>query len=171
MRLHLLAMMMGTLGCAPRSAPRPASDPAERVTRLADEYVAALFARSPEAATRRGVPEADHGRVIDNSPDAIARWREREDAWLAELRAIDPAPLAGRPPWLEYGILREVLEDSVAVRACRMELWSVSTAPSGWQAGYSALAGLQPVGSADLRAQAVARVRALPASWTPRQTS
>src|SRR5512134_2682173 len=99
MRMHLLAMMLGALACAPRSVPRPAVDPAGAVTRLADEYVAAFFARSPEAATRRGVPEADHGRVMDNSLQAIARWREREDAWLAELRAIDPAPLAGRPEW------------------------------------------------------------------------
>jgi uncharacterized protein (DUF885 family) len=162
MRIHLFAMMLGTLACAPRSVPRAALDPGEAVTRLADEYVAAFFARSPEAATRRGVPEADHGRVIDNSLQAIARWQEREDAWLAQLRAIDPAPLAGRPEWQEYGILREVLEGSIVVRACRMELWDVSTAPSGWQAGYAALAGLQPVGSVELRAQAIARARALP---------
>jgi uncharacterized protein (DUF885 family) len=134
---------------------------ADRVTRIADEFVTAFFELVPEAATRRGLPNADHGRVTDNSLEAIARWREREDAWLAELRGIDHSSLVGRPQWVEYGILRELLEDSAAVRVCRMELWSVSTTAPSWQASYAGLAALQPVGSEERRAQAVSRVRAL----------
>jgi len=68
--------------------------------------------------------------------------------------------MAGRwPP--AYGVLREVLEASVAIRICRMELWNLSTANSGWLAAYTALAGIQPVGTDTLRTQAVARVRGL----------
>ncbi len=155
-------LILLSAACAPPSAPGSAAEGADRVTRIADEFVAAFFDRVPEAGTRRGLPDADHGRVTDNSLAAIARWREREDAWLAELRTIEHAALVGRPQWVEYGILRELLEDSLAVRVCRMELWNVSTTASGWQAGYTSLAGLQPVGTEERRAQAVARVRALP---------
>ena len=131
------------------------------MSRLADEYVASWFERSPESATRRGIPGTDHGRVTDNSPEALARWRAREDAWLARLGAIDPAGLEGGAAWVTYGILRELLEASVASRVCRQELWAVSSGPAGWQASYATLAGLQPVGSDSLRGQAVERVRGL----------
>ena len=150
-------------GCGPgSSAPATPADPAARVTRLADEYVAQYFKRVPEAGTRRGIPGAEHRRIIDNSLAAVAGWRLREDGWLREFRAIDPEPLAGRPEWVTYGVLRELLEDSVAVRVCRGELWRVSTANPGWQVSYSGLARIQPVGSERHRAEALARARALP---------
>jgi uncharacterized protein (DUF885 family) len=150
-------------GCAAAGAPAASSpdDAPARVTRLANEYVAAYFERFPESATRRGLASSDHGAVLDNSLEAVAAWRAREDAWLAEVRAIHPRDLEGGPEWATYGILREALEGSVAVRVCREELWTVSSGPSGWQAGYSTLAGLQPTGTDTLRAQAVSRVGGL----------
>jgi uncharacterized protein (DUF885 family) len=149
-------------GCGPAHPTATAPDAAGAVvTRLADDYVAAYFQRSPESATRRGLPGADNGGVLDNSLQAVAAWRAREDAWLDEVKAIDPRQLEGRPEWTAYGILREILEDSVGVRVCRPELWSVSSAPSGWQAGYTTLAALQPTGSDSLRSQAVRRVGGL----------
>jgi uncharacterized protein (DUF885 family) len=138
-----------------------ASAAAGQVSRLADEYVAAWFERFPEAATQRGIPGTDHGRVTDNSPAALARWRAREDAWLARARAIQASRLEGDPNWVTYGILQELLEGAVASRVCRRELWAVSSGPTGWQASYALLAGLQPVGSDSLRRQAVRRVEGL----------
>lgn len=156
---HLACVLMAVAGCAPAGGPASSPDSAPaRVTRLADEYVAAHFKRSPESATRRGLPGGDHGAVLDNSLEAVVAWRAREDAWLAEVQAIDRSDLEGRPEWAAYGILREVLEDSVAVRVCRPELWTVSSAPSGWQAGYATLSGLQPTGTDSLRSQAIRRV-------------
>jgi uncharacterized protein (DUF885 family) len=163
--VHLRVSLFGSIliavaGCAPAGAPAassPGAGPA-RVARIADEYVAAYFERSPESATRRGLAGRDHGAVLDNSLEAVAAWRAREDAWLAEVKTIDPRDLEGRPEWATYGILREILEDSAAVRVCRPELWTVSSGPSGWQAGYAALSGLQPTGTDSLRSQAVRRV-------------
>jgi len=156
------ACLMLLAACAPATAPPTSpSDPAAAVTRLADDYVARFFERLPEAATRLGLP-ADHGRVVDNSLAAIAGWRLRENAWLRELKRVDSAALVGRPEWVTYGILRETLEDSIAIRVCRQELWNLNTSAAGWQAAYTGLAGLQPVGSDSLRAQAITRVRALP---------
>jgi uncharacterized protein (DUF885 family) len=155
-----LPAILTLLACAPATvaSPRP-RDPAGEVTRLADEYVAAFFERIPEAATRRGRPNANHGGITDNSLAATAGWRRREDGWLSWLRAIDADALQNRPEWVTYGILREVIEGSVAVRVCRTELWNLNT-NGGWQASYTSLAGLQPVGTDSLRA--LARLRALP---------
>jgi uncharacterized protein (DUF885 family) len=138
-----------------------ASDPGAEVNHLADEYVAAFFERSPESATRRGIPGTDHGRVTDNSLDALARWRAREDAWLARVKAIDATKLEGRAEWVTYGILRELLEGSVASRVCRQELWPLSSTVTGWQASYATLGELQPVGTDSLRQQAVRRAGGL----------
>ncbi len=138
--------------------------------RLADEYVSRYFQRSPEAATRRGLP-ADNGGVVDNSLAAVADWRLREDGWLRELRQVDTTALAGGPAWAIYGILRELLEDSVATRVCRNELWSLNTNIAGWQSQYTSLLALQPVGTDLLRAQAIARVRALPRFLRTEQTN
>ncbi len=159
---HLISALLALSGCAPKGGPASSPDdgPA-RVIRLADEYVAAHFKRSPESGTRRGLPGSDHGGVLDNSLEAVAAWRAKEDAWVAAMRAIDPSDLEGRPEWAAYGILREVLEDSVAGRICRSELWTVSSGPSGWQAAYATLSSLQPTGTDSLRSQAIRRVAGL----------
>jgi uncharacterized protein (DUF885 family) len=157
-----LPAILTLIACAPAAPAKPRPrDPAAEVTRLADEYVAAFFERVPEAATRRGRPKANHGGVTDNSLAATAAWQRREDSWLSSLRAIDAGALQNRPEWVTYGMLREVLEGSVAVRVCHTELWSLNT-NNGWQASYPSLASLQPVGTDSFRAQALARLRALP---------
>src|SRR5213076_3274575 len=81
-----------------------------RVRQLADAYVAAYFERHPDEATLDGVAAGPHDRLPDDSPLALADWQAREDAWLAELRAIDPAPLGGRPEAVAYGVMRDALE-------------------------------------------------------------
>ena len=142
----------------------PGADPtaAPRVRSLADEFFAASIETFPEQATSYGMTEGPHGRLTDNSLAALARWQEREDAWLARLRAIDPAPLAGREEWVLYGILREQLEAAAAQRVCRSELWPVNSYQEGWQSRYTDLARRQPVGSEGARKAALARARALP---------
>jgi uncharacterized protein (DUF885 family) len=80
---------------------------------------------------------------------------------LAQVEATDHEALAGTPAWVTYGILREALEAARDVRVCREELWNVSHM-NGWQAWYPILASLQPVGTAELREQALARWRKFP---------
>lgn len=131
----VLACLAACAGSTSAPGPEPATGNRSReVHRLADEYVAAYFERYPEAATRRGIPGTDHGRVTDNSLDALARWQAREDAWLARVRAVESARLEGRPAWVTYGILRELLERSVA---------SAPGAPrdSCWMPAYTGGAG------------------------------
>jgi hypothetical protein len=52
-----------------------------RVSEMADTYYVAWIARNPEVATFQGLPGAEHGRLTDNSPGALAAWQRREDDW------------------------------------------------------------------------------------------
>jgi D-aminopeptidase len=132
------------------------------VRQLADSYLAAYWERHPDEATLDGVTNVRHDRLPDNSPANAARWWRREDAWLAELQRIDPARLSGRPEGIAYGIMRDALEGSVGIRLCRYELWTVSHSGDAWLPTITALAALQPVGTDDVRRQALARWRAVP---------
>src|SRR5213593_965299 len=106
-RLTLALLGALAIGCggAPQTPPdhsQPASpkpgatrtgeggaDPRARA--LADAFLAAYFDRFPETVTQYGVPGRRHDRLTDNSLAAQKAWDAREDAWLAELKQIDPA--------------------------------------------------------------------------------
>jgi uncharacterized protein (DUF885 family) len=169
-----LAGGLALAACAPRppaAGPAPqagaaaaaggADALARQVNAVADEYMAALLERNPELVTFYGIPDGRHDRLTDNSPAALRAWQAREDAWLARMAAVDPAPLDGRAERATYAILRDALESARATRACRGDLWPVNQL-TGWQANLPFLAQIQPVGTPELRAQALARARAVP---------
>ena len=136
---------------------------ATRVRLLADTYLVAYFEQHPDEATQAGAAGTRHDLLPDNWTEVLARWRAREDAWLAALKRINPARIAGRPEGIAYGIMRDAIEGSVATRVCRFELWSVAHTGGGWLSTITSLAALQPVGSDDARREALARWRAIPA--------
>src|SRR5207247_10041926 len=156
MNLVVTAALVLTQGLSNHSGPARAKD-------LADTYLAAYFERHPDEATLDGVADGPHDRLPDNSPDAIGRWQAREDAWLAQLRRINPRRIEGRPEAVAYGIMRDAIEGSVATRVCRFELWSVAQTGGGWLPTITALATLQGVGTEEARRQTLARWRAVPA--------
>jgi uncharacterized protein (DUF885 family) len=176
-RLTLALLGALAIGCggAPQTPPdrsQPASpkpgatrtgeggaDP--RVRALADAFLAAYFDRFPETVTQYGVPGHRHDRLIDNSLAAQKAWDAREDAWLAELKQIDPATIAGAPLRATYAIVRQTIESDVAKRVCRDELLPVSQM-TGWQVNYGYLVTIQPVGTDDARRDALTRWSALP---------
>jgi uncharacterized protein (DUF885 family) len=152
------AAMAGCASAAPvAGARRDVEDP---LLALAETYLAAHFGREPLEATEASWPAAANDRLPDGSATALAAWQAREDAWLAELTAL-PRPPEGGAAALARAIVLERLEAARALRACRFPLWFVSSS-RGWQARLGEMAALQPVGSPGARADAVARVRALP---------
>ena len=155
--MTLVAAAVLALGQGPGTDSLPT-----RVRQLADTYVAAYFERHPDEATLDGVAAGPHDRLPDDSPLALADWQAREDAWLAELRAIDPAPLRGRPEAVAYGVMRDALEGAIVTRVCRHELWNVGHTGNGAIAIITSLASLQPVGTEAARRQALTRWRAIP---------
>ncbi len=133
-----------------------------RVRAFADAFLAATFDRYPELATYNGVPGRRHDALTDNSLPAQKAWAAREDAWLADLKSIDPTTIGAEPLRATYAIVRQAIEGDVAKRVCRDELWNVSQMSPGWQVSYGYLVTIQPVGTADARKEALARWGALP---------
>lgn len=163
-----VACLLAVSACSPRrtAAPTPATDPrgataARQVIAIADDYLAGWRDAFPEANTTNGIPGARHDRLSDNSAAAERAWQEKENRWLEQMRRIDPASLIGRPEWVTYGLLREELEASKGMRACNYRVWNVSPM-IGLLASYVPLAQQQPVGTGDLRAQALARWNTFP---------
>ena len=162
--LFFCFLLVAAATCAPPAtvtSATPSDAAARRVTAIADEYLAAWREAFPEVNTTNGIPGARHDRLTDNSAAAEKAWQAKEDSWLAQLRTIDATTLIGRPEWVTYGLLREELESSVGMRVCNFRVWNVSPM-IGMLAGYVPLAVQQPVGSEELRAQALARWRSFP---------
>ncbi len=134
----------------------------EKIGLLADRYYAFRLATQPEMAYFSGVELAQHDGLTDNSPAGQAAIRQREDELWQELQAIDSSALEGTVDWITWGILQQSLQSARELRICNYSGWAVSQM-SGWQMDYAQLAELQPVGSEDLRDQALARWSRMPA--------
>ncbi len=169
--LTAVAVALLLTGCSPdesqpaeRAAhtPEPTAPEHRPIETIADEYLAALLEVYPEMGTYYALPGARHDRLSDNSLDALAAWRVREDDWLAELEAIEIQPAVGSRDWIALGVLRETLESAVSKRVCRNELWQASSI-TAWYTYLPVLFELQPVDTADTREQALDRLQALPA--------
>jgi uncharacterized protein (DUF885 family) len=131
---------------------------AERsIESIADEVLAAMLERNPAMATSFAIEGARHDRLFDNSLQALDEWQTREDAWLRELDAVGEPTDVGSRDWVTFGILREQLAASQAVRICRKELWETSTT-TAWYTGMPFIFDIQPLESDDLKEQALARL-------------
>jgi len=143
-------------------APQAAAAQQQRsIEAIADEYLAALLEYHPELGTLYALPGARNDLLTDNSLDALAAWRAREDAWLRELDAIGAPTDIGSRDWVSFGILHQALEGSIGIRVCRNELWKASSA-TAWYTEMPGLFEIQPVDTAELRQQALDRLRRLP---------
>ncbi len=156
-RLAALAVTAALVAsCASRRTAQ-ARDDSGAARALEDEYLAARFARYPEEATVLGIPGADDAAVTDQGLEAFAAWQAKEDRFLERARRIDRTALAGTAEGVAMGILVQTLEGERAMRACRPELWPVSSL-GGWQSAYAQLAEIQPVNTPEQRRAAVARL-------------
>lgn len=160
----LIAALITAL--TPLAAAGAGSD-ADRVVSVADRFYEFVLRTLPETAYFAGVELERHDGLRDNSPAAIAAMQATEDELLAALDGIDAAALRGSVHWITLGVLRQTLEAARDLRVCRYELWGVSQM-GGWQLDYTQIAELQPVGTAELREQALQRWRRMP-GWIDRE--
>jgi uncharacterized protein (DUF885 family) len=134
------------------------ADDRARVTALADRYVEEFQQNFPLSYGFSGLPAKRSDGVDLNSPADIARWQALLAGMAEELAAIDPDGFATAPEWVTWQFLNHAFKQARLTKVCRSELWSVSAL--GWQASLSQIAGIQPVGSDEARAQALSRWRA-----------
>ena len=159
--LIAIALLAATSCSSADSAGR--SDPGETALRVAQEFVDGYYHQFPEEAYEVGYPDTPMDSLGDRSQAAMEAWQSREDAWLATLRAIDPARLEGTDAAIPFAFTLDRLEASEARRVCRTDLWNVSPTWTGWQSMLSSTFAQQPVATAEERTDALARLRAVPA--------
>ena len=138
------------------ATPDPATAAATAVNRVADRYYALRLEKTPEVAYFSGVELSRHDGMAGNSPAASHALKAYENEMLNALESIDIATLEGRTEWITYAYLLQELRASKALRICQTELWNVNQM-GGWHSGYAQVAQLQPVGTAELREQSLAR--------------
>jgi uncharacterized protein (DUF885 family) len=136
------------------------AETAARVNAAADDYLAAYFQHFPEWATFYRIEGATHDRLRDNTAAGRAAWQAVEDNLIAKLASVRAADLDGAAA-VTYEVLHEQLESSRQARVCRSENWAVDQV-WGWQIALGELADVQPVGTAEERARALARWQQLP---------
>ena len=134
----------------------PPVDAIATVNKVADDYYAHVMSTNPETAYFSGIELDRHDGLQDNSLAAGAANDAAIDAMLAELQGVDSDALLGDSAWITQAYLLEELEGIVGVRVCRTEVWNVNQM-GGWHSGYSQVAQLQPIGTAELREQSLAR--------------
>jgi uncharacterized protein (DUF885 family) len=154
-RLFLvIPLLLFSAGCG-QQAPEPMAS--RNIESIADEFLAATMQRNPAMGTYYSIQGARHDRLFDNSPQALAAWEAREDAWLDELETIGEPAAVGSRDWVSWGVMHEALAGSVATRICHSELWQASTT-TAWYTGLPFVFDIQPLETPDLRQQALARL-------------
>ncbi|MDA9219261.1 DUF885 domain-containing protein [Luminiphilus sp.] len=157
--LLALGLSLTLSACHDPAPPSPANSPIET---LADEYLEAWMEQDSLMGTYYSIAGSRHDRLPDNSLAGLTAWQQQEDAWLARFKAIEKPTAVGSRDWVTYGLLKEQLEGSLALRICRNELWQASTTTS-WHTWVPFVFDLQPVETPELRAQALTRLAAMPA--------
>ncbi len=146
------------VGCATQDDATDTTDAVAEAIAIADEYVAGYYDEYPEDAYEVGYP-APLDRMGDHTLENIAAWRAREDAWVDRLQAIDASVLEGTEAAVPYTFSLERLQASIARRVCQTHLWNVSPTWTGWQNFFGGVFAKQPVGTAESRANTLARAR------------
>ena len=158
-------LILGACEQAASPVAEPVSEPvltdstqeaATSVTLVGDRYYATALEQSPEIAYFSGIELPRHDGMQDNSPAARQALEVLEDEMLAALESIDVSTLKGRNEWITHAYLLQELRASAARRICRNDLWNVNQM-GGWHSGYTQIAQLQPVGTAELREQSLIR--------------
>jgi uncharacterized protein (DUF885 family) len=162
MRLLRAAIILCCLSCSHAPAVKGGNEADRRAAAVTDAVVHEYLSNYVTVTTALRIP----GERFDNLPPSsladVRAKEKREDALQQELATIDAGALSDPSMRLAVAVAREYLESSIRVRVCRYELWSVSPAINGWQVSMGLLAQMQPVGTDDLRAQALSRFRWLP---------
>ena len=133
----------------------------EIVNELADEYIESYFDAYPFMALLSNAPDLHPEKLADNSREGIAQLEKKQLQLLTRLNAINPE-LMDSETQNTYFILKNLLENSLAICTCRMELWNVSPTWTGWQSLFSLMASLLPIETPEQKNKAIKRLSQIP---------
>lgn len=156
-KCFLLLGIVLILGCS-----KDTSKNATSVNELADSYYAHFIQNAPEYTYFFGIPLEDHAGISSNKLEDIKLWEAFEDSIYAELSKIDTAKIEDKIIRITYWSLKELLDSDISMRICKRNLWNVNPY-MGWQVVWTYIANFQPVGSEELRLQALERWNKFPA--------
>ena len=128
------------------------------VDTIATEFTDAYYDQFTEEVYEIGYPSNAMDRFGDHSTASIAAWNARIDGWLEQLNGIDEASLHGSPAKITYDFTRERLEAIAARRVCKMDWWNISPTWTSWQYQLISTMAIQPVVTAEEKANALARI-------------
>ena len=128
------------------------------VDAIATEFMDAYYAQFPEEVYEIGYPSNAMDRFGDHSTASIAAFNTRIDGWLERLNGIDIANLQGSPAKVTYDFTRDRLEAIAARRVCKMDWWNISPTWTSWQYQLISTMAIQPVATAEEKANALARI-------------
>ena len=161
----VIALFLGT-PVPGRSA--SADSAADRVTRLADAFVAEYKRRFPIQVMYTGAPLDTQSGLDINRPQDLARWRRFVYGIERSLKTVSESELVGRPEWVTRAYLSEGIELVRADDICRSELLNIS--PFGWVFQLPTIVAAQPVATVKDRREALARWRSI-AAWLDQDTT
>jgi uncharacterized protein (DUF885 family) len=153
-----LVALIAFCGCADKT--KTQSDELS-ITGLADTYYTRFLETYPEYAYDADIPMEKHDSVTSNNLADIKEWEDFEDSLYIELTQIDELNFTEKKDKVTYWLLKEELENSIAMRVCKRNLWDVNHI-DGWQANWTRIAEFQPIGSEELRKQALERWKKFP---------
>lgn len=98
------------------------------LNQIALAYEKAYFDHFPELGMYWGRVDTALDRFMDHSISAQIAWQKKEDAFLASLKKlnVDELRLQSSGQYHTYQLLRETLENNIAARICKDELWNVN---------------------------------------------
>jgi len=153
----ILALILGACSEPPAAEQTKAVE--NRVDRIASEFVDGYYSHYPEDVYETGYPDAPMDRFGDHSEESDTAWDARVDHWLAELNDIDPGSISDTPTALTYVFARARLQALVDWRVCQQDLWNISPTWTSWQYMVASTLAIQPVGTPEQRADALARAK------------
>ncbi|GAA4270960.1 DUF885 domain-containing protein [Aquimarina gracilis] len=131
------------------------------IIKLADVYYQRVLESYPEYAYYLDEDLGRHDQISSNDLLKVEEWERFEDSLYLKLREIDESIITEKKNRITYWLLKEELESNKAMRVCKRNLWNVNHR-SGWQSKWLSLINFQPVGSEELREQALTRWNTFP---------
>jgi uncharacterized protein (DUF885 family) len=157
-RLPICILALIIAACSEQPADPAGETAAQKIDRVATEFVDGYYAHYPEEVYEIGYEDGPMDRFGDHSEESTAAWNARVDGWLAELDSINLDKVEETSTALTYVYAREKLQSIANLRVCRMDLWNISPTWTGWQYMFASTMAVQPVATDAERDAALARL-------------